>query len=211
MIFGDSAIPVGDPVRAGTDRALAHIAAPGTWLTAAERVTLAATARAAMLDDFVPSDAVDESLGEAAQAVAVAADEITPEWIDDLAQRGVDGLTMVELIGVVARTSAIDTMARAVGASLPEFPVPQAGEPSRRVSETVAKTVAWLPTEEGHVYAPTSLSAVPAEMEAMEDLHSAYYLAPARMGERDVEIDGLHRTQMELAASRTSLLNNCFY
>jgi hypothetical protein len=44
----------------------------------------------------------------------------------------------------------------------------------------------------------------------MHQLQAAFYLATGEMGELDVQ-RGLHRTQMELVAARTSLLNECFF
>ena len=41
-------------------------------------------------------------------------------------------------------------------------------------------------------------------------VEAAFYLATGEMGELDVQ-RGLHRTQMELVAARTSLLNECFF
>ncbi len=210
MIFRNPAVPVAARIEDATERALHQITSPGSWLTGAERRAIAEAARQALTGANEAVPGLDPPLVEAAEAVAVAADEITPDWIEDLEDRGVDGLTYVELIGVAARVAAIDTFARGVGADLPELPAPSPGEPDRSVAETVAKTVAWVPTD-GHAYAPTALKAVRGEFDAQDDLHTAYYLAPARMRELDISIDGLHRTQMELVASRASLLNDCFY
>lgn len=210
MIFRSAVLPVPDRIAEATERALRHITAPGSWLTGAQRRAIAEAARRALAGDYRSPPELAPALVEAAEAVAVAADEITPEWISDLETRGVDGLTYVELIGVVARMAAIDTFARGVGADLPDLPEPELGQPDRSVADTVAKTVAWVPTD-GHAYAPTALKAVRGEFEAQDDLHTAYYLAPARMRDLDISVDGLHRTQMELAAARTSLLNDCFY
>jgi hypothetical protein len=61
------------------------------------------------------------------------------------------------------------------------------------------------------------LSSVAAEnTAAMEDVHPTLYLAPNAgegytMGNMTVVRDGLSRTQMELIAARTSLVNDCFF
>ena len=67
----------------------------------------------------------------------------------------------------------------------------------------------WVPTV-GPASPPSALSSVPDEHEAMHDLHAIFYLAVADMADLDAD-RGLHRTQMELVAARTSLLNECFF
>jgi hypothetical protein len=57
---------------------------------------------------------------------------------------------------------------------------------------------------------PASLSAVPAEMDALEALHGPMYLDYEEMGDPAIT-RGLTRTQMELIASRTSFINECFF
>ena len=51
---------------------------------------------------------------------------------------------------------------------------------------------------------------VPAEAEAQDDLHGSMYLTQDQMSDPSFE-RGLTRAQMELVASRTSALNECFY
>ena len=57
---------------------------------------------------------------------------------------------------------------------------------------------------------PISLSAVPAEMAALEALHGPAYLAYDEMQD-PAHTRGLTRAQMELVAARTSAINECFY
>ncbi|NIR35295.1 MAG: hypothetical protein GWN79_03150 [Actinobacteria bacterium] len=68
----------------------------------------------------------------------------------------------------------------------------------------------WVPTV-GRASAPSSLSAVPAEVDAMFDVAGVLYLTLVEMGDLTRVRDDLHRTQMELTAARTSWLNDCFY
>ena len=43
------------------------------------------------------------------------------------------------------------------------------------------------------------------------DVHSVLYLSLEQMGDNEIVRDGIHRTQIELTAARTSWLNDCFY
>ena len=115
---------------------------------------------------------------------------------------------------MVSRTVAIDTFCFALGIDAWPFPEPPGGAdmeagPHGEVDPAAACNGGWLPTV-GPAWPTNALSAVPSENRAMHRLHAALYLAAGQMGEWDVR-RGLHRTQMELVAARTSLLNECFF
>ena len=62
----------------------------------------------------------------------------------------------------------------------------------------------------GAAGATSALSGVSVEDRAQEQLHDALYLSYQEMG--DLGIDKvLSRSQMELLAARTSLINDCFF
>ena len=146
--------------------------------------------------------------------LALNAQGVRPEWIASLSERGVGPLDLVELLGVVARTMAIDTFCFALGVDAWPLPDPPSGAhveagPHGEVDASAACNGGWLPTV-GPAWPTNALSAVPSENRAMHQLQAAFYLATGEMGELDVQ-RGLHRTQMELVAARTSLLNECFF
>ncbi len=104
---------------------------------------------------------------------------------------------------------ANDTFSFAVGAPPPELPEPSDAPPTGRIAGSASIDGGWVPTV-GRAQAPTALSLLPSEHRAMHDLHGVFYLSIEEMSDLDAH-RGLHRTQMELVASRTSLLNECFY
>ena len=123
-----------------------------------------------------------------------------------------DGLTSeayVEVIGIVGRVSAVDSLMFGIGAQPQPFPIPAEGEPTRMMADGAAMNGALAPTV-GPPGAPSALSAVPAEVDAMFELHGVLYLSLEEMGDPAIE-KTLTRAQMELIAARTSLLNDCFY
>jgi hypothetical protein len=204
----DAVLPVPDGLREELRHQWQQLAAPGTWLSGDERVSVAGEARAART--FADAHTgLDPLLTEAAQSVSAAAHLITREWVSDLLARGLTVERFVEVVGIVSRLAAIDAYVRGIGSAEEPLPDPVAGEPTRSRNPDVRLRRAFVPThpEDGARYA---LSAVPAEQEARDRLHAQLYLSMEQMA--DLSYQGLlSRAQMELLAARVSLLNNCFY
>lgn len=188
-----------------------RLARPGTWWTGAGRVAIAQVAR----DSYRGAElAAHPDLPEAATLAASLLSRkpaaVTAELIRGWEGVGLDSNRYVELVAVVSQTTAIDTFHRALGVDLEPLPTPQQGGPSEQLPETPAKlTRAWVPMV-GPPTIPTSLSAVPAEMDALEQLHGPMYLSYEEMGDPAVQ-KGLSRAQQELVAARTSAINECFF
>jgi alkylhydroperoxidase family enzyme len=188
-----------------------RLARPGTWWTGQERVAIAATARTvyesghATAHTELPAAATGAAALLSHNPAAVSQAHIA-DWEDG----GLTPSHYVELVGIVAQITAIDTFHRALDLDLEPLPEPEPGEPSAELPSTPATvTKAWVPMV-GPPTIPTSLSAVPAEMEALEALHGPMYLTYEEMGDPAVT-HGLTRAQMELVASRTSAINECFF
>jgi len=192
---------------------LAQIVSPGTWLDGHNRRAIAERSRLLAAGSQTPITAGDgDQFAQIAQVVdriTLSAQEIRPDWLALMARAGVSPTTMVEIVGIVARIQAIDTYAFALG--VPQFELPSAvpGEPGRIKINDAGINAGWLPTV-GRASPPNVLSVVPDDLESMMDLHEALYLSLEQMGNLDVN-RGLHRTQMELVAGRTSFINECFY
>ncbi len=196
-------------VEAAIQQTLLQVAHPGTWWTGEERVAIAEVARAALSGKESLPNSLPDTAVEAAQAVAEAPDYITRGWIDDLVRRGLPRAAYVEIIGIVSRMSAIDTYAHGTGVDPFDLHHPHDGEPTRHAPDGLVET-AWVPTV-GQPGAPNALTLVPGEHRAQEELHTVLYLGYGEMADLDAVKDGLHRTEMELVAARTSYRNNCFY
>jgi hypothetical protein len=179
---------------------------PGTWFDGRERVAIAEAARHGDGD------------GPAATAARRIHDEpatITRAWLQALEDDGLTLAEYVEVLGLVSQLRAIDTFEFAVGRPTRPLPDPIDGDPSHDSVDDAVINGAWVPTV-GLAFPPTILSSVPAENEAMHDVHEVLYLAPRAgdgytMGNMAVVRDGLARTQMEFVAARTSLVNDCFF
>ena len=145
-------------------RAWERIAQAGTWWTGAERVAIAAEARAAeycglcrrrreALSPFSEDGRHDQVSGPVLPAAAVDAvhrivtdaTRLTSTWVESLASEGVPDTHYVELLSVVVSIRSIDAFHHAMGLSPEPLPTPQAGEPSRQRPTAARKREAWVP------------------------------------------------------------------
>ncbi len=188
------------------DREWERLSHPGTWWTGEQRVAIASEARYGNSDGHLLPDAAKE----AARRVSMDAATIRPADIERWAAEGLDAFAYVELVGIVGRLAAIDVAAFGLGLDERYLPEPLLGEPTQERPTDAEVTTGWVPTV-GPAGAPSCLTAVPAEMDAMWDVHGVLYLSLDQMMDLEIERDGIHRSQMELAAGRTSWLNDCFY
>lgn len=203
----------GDPVRpelvAAFDGAWAEIAGPGTWWRGDERVAIADAARRAFQGDRSPDPALPPAANEAAECIATEPDTTTESWVAEITE-ALDELRYVELVGIVARVVAIDTFCRLTGRPVVELPEPRAGEPSREPPpRAVRRHRTWVAMAKPS--APLVLGAVPAALEAMNDVTDLLYMTEEQMADPDLRRGDLHRTQIELVAATVSHANQCFY
>ena len=219
------------PIRPEMDDAFtkewSFLAAPGTWFSGEERVEIAAEARRAMTeslsDDGRRTQAVGgertasrlegmapEPLSDVVRMVAASSPLISAEWVAALEGRGIDLPAYAEIIGLVSRLSAIDLFHRALGLPLQPLPEPEPGEPTRVPPPTdLVFGKSFLPMV-APVSIPQTISLVPPETIAWQELSDVMYMTFDQMGDPDFR-RSLHRTQIELVAARTSQVNECFY
>lgn len=193
-------------------REWSELGRPGTWWDGAQRVDIARVARAAWGGRGVDEEtALPAVVAEAAATVGGDPGVIRAPMVDAWYQRGLEPEPYVELVGISARMSAIDSFHRAMGLALEPFPDPVEGEPSRRFANPPPRrsSRSFAPTV-GPPTIPSVLTAVPAESDALWRLSDAMYLTEEEMSRPDT-FKGMKRTQIELIAARTSLYNDCFY
>jgi len=201
-------VPVRPEISALFAREWLRLAAPGSAWDGRQRVEIAAVARASRhgaseLGPFLPAVATS-----AAAMLGSTPGRATRIWAESVVST-LGSAAYVELVGVVARASAVDSFHRSLGATEPTLPEPQAGEPTGEQDLAARPGAAWVPMV-GGASIVQALSAVPSEAEAQEDMHGPLYLTYGQM--QDLQfVRGLARPQMELVAARTSALNECFY
>lgn len=205
----NTAFPIRPQIQDALRREWAFLAAPGTWWSGAERVAIAAEARRAISRE-PQGDELPDPVADVVRAVAADSPLITPEWVAGLEANGVSLPAYTEIIGIVARLSAVDFFHRAMGLPLEPLPAPQSGEPSQTPPPSdlvVGKS--FVPMVRG-VSIPQTVSLVPPETVAWQELSDAMYMTFMQMDDADFR-RSLHRTQIELVAARTSQVNECFY
>jgi hypothetical protein len=203
---GPSAI---DEFDALIDREWGRLSSAGTWWTGGERVAIANDARLAA-GGQPPSGILPTPVEEATRRIAASASGIRGTDVARWELEGLDSFAFIEMTGIVSRLMAIDVACFGLGRELRPLPDPEEGDPTRERPDGAAITTGWAPTI-GPASAPSSLTAVPPEAEAMFDVHGVLYATMEQMFEMQLEREGLSRPQIELVAARTSSLNDCFY
>ena len=190
-------------------RQFEELGRPGVWWTGSQKTSIAATARAAVAGTPGPGGLTPVS-EEATRRVATEAISIRRDDIERWIAAGMRVEAYVELVGITCRVTALDTAAFGLGLDAPNLPIPSTGDPSCALADDVAYVDGWVPTT-GPAFPPTALTSVPGATELLFDVHGVLYLTIEQMGNHSTVRDGLTRAQMELAAARTSYLNDCFY
>lgn len=190
-------------------RAWEEIAGPGAWWTGAQRVAIALAARGAFAGHTNPPDALSPPAVEACELLTCHPAETTQAWVERMSETlGVGAY--VELVGIVARVSAVDTFCRLSGHPLVDFPPARDGEPSEEPMPAKAKRRnTWVPMVA--LSPPFVLGAVPSAEHALLDIIDPLYMTLEQMLEADFARGSLHRTQIELVAGTVSYANECFY
>lgn len=191
------------------EREFQRLASAGTIWTGAERLAIADDARRAQAGEE-PSGLLPTPIEEATRRVAVDAAGIRGTDVAGWEAAGLDPFGFVEIIGIVSRLAAIDVTSFGLGRPLPSLPEAIDGQPSKEIADAAKITTGWAPTV-GPASAPSALSALPAEHDAMFDLHGVLYASMDQMFDLQLSRNGLSRPQIELVAGRTSHLNECFY
>lgn len=206
--FAASEYPVRPAIGAAMVRDWARLASPGTWWRGDERVAIAAEARAVLFDDPA-ADHLDEPVRRVVRKVAADSPRIDEHWVAALPV-DVDVPAYTEIIGIVARLSSVDFFHLALGLDRPDLPEPRPGDPTRVPSpRDVVVGKSFVPMV-APVSIPQTVSIVPPETVAWQELSDATYMTFREMDRPDFE-RVLHRTQIELVAARTSHVNECFY
>ncbi len=214
-------------VRAGLDEAhraaLEHFAQPGTWWSAKERLEIFRESRQALACELCEKRRLslspygvdgshdnlgnlDEHVVEAVHRMRTDPGRLTKSWFDGISAQ-LDAGAYVELVAVVSVSVIIDTFTESLGLALLELPEPVDGEPSREHYDQAAEDGAWVaitkPDPQTRANIVRALGLIPPEQGNFWQVFRHHYLSP----------DGraIAAPQIELVASRTSALNQCFY
>jgi hypothetical protein len=204
-----NALPGRPALRQAIEDTWLELAGPGAHLDGEERVALAAAARAFRAGLPISAAPLSAADLEAVEKLTLASGTTTGEWVPRICDQ-IGELRYIELVGVVARVTAVDTFFRLTGADQLPLPTPRPGGPSNEAVPDGAKlNRTWVrmvkPTP------PAVLGAVPSAMYAMVALTDELYMPEEEMVDPDWRRGDLHRTQVELVAASASHVNECFY
>jgi hypothetical protein len=203
-------------------RAWEMLGKPGSWWTGAQRVAIAAQARAARaqcgrppwLREGLPDggELLPDAAVEAVRVIAADAHKIDRAWAEKTIAALGDA-PYVELAAVVVCVCAIDSFADALGIAPEPLPEPEPGSPDRERLESVTDEGAYVPLQvpwQGPNVG-RALSLVPAQNGMFMGLVMAMYGGPQGFFDLVWEDGPLTRPQVELLAARVSAVNECFY
>ena len=164
--FAACAVPVRDDLAQAHAMALSRLARPGTWWTGAERVCIAAEARAANTCPFcverkqalspytiegkhtidpMTEGVLSEPIIAMVHMMVTDVTRITQKAIEDLSQAGFSDGHYVEALGIVVAIRSMDQTNRGLGVPLHGLPSPVAGEPTRTRPAPLVQGEAYLP------------------------------------------------------------------
>ena len=162
--------------------------------------------------------------------ITTDAARLTRSWLENCVDADFTYGHYVEAVSVVVTVLCIDSFNKALGLEPEPLPEPVQGEPSQYLPPRAAADVAWVPmlrpetlTEpEADIFAGArqrpnvirALSLVPDAVRQLYAQSAVQYLdfSSPSMGNFDNTGDlRISRPQIELIASRTSSINDCFY
>lgn len=160
--YRDSPFPVRADIGAAHREFWRRLAGPGNWWSGAERVAIAAEARAARTCEYcrerkralsaytgeerhtavseLPTRAID-----AIHRIITDQNRITRSWVEDNAENGLTKPGYVELAGIVVALLSIDEFNRALGLPFEQLPEPQPGEPTRFLPPILSEDTGFVP------------------------------------------------------------------
>jgi alkylhydroperoxidase family enzyme len=217
----------------------------GTWWSGAERVKIARESRAARTCGLcrerktalaplgvtgahrVETDLSPAAI-EAIHRIVTDPGRLSDAWYRRVLGMGLDDAAYIELLGVVAITTAVDTFDRASGAALRPLPAIVPGTPSRRRPAGAKPGLGWMPmlapedvtADDPPLYASAgriggnvhrALSLVPQAMMQFWDMFETMYLPQDAMRDFGREYRAITHPQIEMLAARVAVRNQCVY
>jgi alkylhydroperoxidase family enzyme len=216
---------------------------PGTWWTGAQRAAIAAEARHAkscslcqqrqsalspytVAGEHDSLGELDRDVVEAVHRLSTDAGRITESWVKDITSRGLSEEAYVEIIGIIALLTGLDTFNDALGRERDPLPPSQTGEPRRYRPNGAKHNLAWVATlspEDAQPQDPDpfvihgkanihrGISLVPQEVINFFDLDVELYIHDTQIRDFGNSPRAINRAQIELIAGRASSINNCEY
>ncbi len=217
----------------------------GVWWTSDQRLKIAAETRAArdcglcaarkaalspagVAGRHAAATDLSDAAIEAVHRIVTDPGRLSEDWYRRVTAQGLDDEPYVELLSVVAITTAVDTYDRTTGQALRNLPAPQTGVPQRRRPSGARPGLGWMPMlapedvtpDDPPLYAAggriggnvhRALSLVPEAMMQFWDMFEAMYLPQDAMRDFAREYRAIDHAQIEMLAARVAVRNQCVY
>lgn len=218
---------------------------PGEWWTGAERTAIAEETRAAracalcrsrkvaliprtIAGEHTAATGLPPAAIEAIHRIVTDPGRLSQAWFREIVDAGLGEEAYVELLSVVAMTTAVDTFHRGIGEAPRAVPVAVPGAPTRRRPKGAKPGLGWMPmlapedvaAEDPPLYASAgriggnvhrALSLVPQAMMQFWDLFETLYLPQDAMRDFAREYRAIEHAQIEMLAARVAVRNQCVY
>jgi hypothetical protein len=226
-------------------RAWQALGSCGVWWTGEERLTIAREARAAchcalcrqrkaaaipqaVVGSHTTATALSPPAIEAIHRIVTDPGRLSEAWYKNIVATGLTEEAYIELLSVVAMTTAVDTFDRALGVPVRELPPASAGQPSRRRPVGAKPGLGWMPMlapadvtdDDPPLYAiagrgggnvQRALSLVPQAMMQFWEMFEPMYLHQNAMRDFGREYRAVSHPQIEMMAARVAVQNQCIY
>lgn len=206
--FDGSPVPVRTDLKSAYRETWKHLSRPGPTLDASQRIDLLRAARS-------PEDTVTNNRAATTpiESLSITLYQHPPSVNGAMVAASIAAsgeAATVEAVSIVSMLAAVDGTHRALGIDLERLPEPEPGEPTRRVASGMKRRRSHVPMPRNSI--TVALELLPDENEVYASMCGPQYMTFREMTEpRFGRTPGLDRAQLETIASRTSLLNECFY
>tara|TARA_A100001037_G_scaffold255588_1_gene241275 strand:- start:1009 stop:1758 length:750 start_codon:yes stop_codon:yes gene_type:complete len=152
---------------------------------------------------------------------------LSQSWLNGILAGGLSDAEYVETVGIIVNVLAVDQCRRGIGLDPLPLPEPRPGEPIRYRPRGAKPGPAWVPLlapedvdeEDADLYPDVplvpyvlrALSLVPAETRAYQAIAHEQYTPAGASWDFDRKVREITFAQLELIASKVSVLNGCFY
>jgi hypothetical protein len=162
--YSDAKHPVRANFAEAHNRYWKQLAAPGAWLSGAERVAVAKEIRQASSCKFCSqrkaalspyqvdgthdtATSLSHTMVEVIHQVTTDSARLTKNWFDGIMQQGLSAEQYVEIIGTLVEVFAIDEFCRGLAIPLNALPEPLPGEPNKYRPENIREDGdgTWVP------------------------------------------------------------------
>lgn len=200
--YSGSPVPVRDDLRDAHRAIWAHVAQPGPVFDASKRLSILNAARHAEASSNDP-------LEQLATTLYVNPATVTGDMVRS-AITTTGEPAVVEAVAIVSMLSAVDNTHRALGADIEPLPEPMTGSATGAIASGLKKRRGHVPMTRNSI--TVALDLLPTENAAYAASCGPHYMTFAEMVSPLFERSpGLNRAQLETIASRTSLIQECFY